>query len=161
MTTPFVAVLRAPTPAARVALLAAGAEAVLGWAELLTGPEPDHAAAVLLEFRGPEDDVDPTLAADLVAALGALGAVDDALDPAAGSGGAVVVTTRPVTDTLKLVDVEGSVIGTAERDEHRFVHTPMAAQLRLFRSVSPDGPDPVAVLTALAERGVTVIGTSG
>jgi hypothetical protein len=164
MTTTFVAVVRAPTPPIRVALLAAGAVAVLSWTELLTGPEPDDAAAVLIEFLADRDDADrdaveSTVVADLRAVLAALNAVDDAVEPDLGRGGAVIVTTRPVTDTLKLVDVAGTVIGTAERDDHRFVHTPIAARLRLFRSVATSGPDPVAVLTALAERGVTMIGT--
>jgi hypothetical protein len=169
MTPAFVAVLgtRAggpPTTAERDILLAAGASAVLNWTELLTGPEPDDAVAVLLELTG-ADGAEPTLIADLKAALGAFAAVDDALPPGNGqTGGAVVVTTRPVTDTLKFVDVAGFLTGTAEREEHRFVRTPIAARLRWFRAVAADPAarlDPVAVLTALAARGVTVIGTSG
>jgi hypothetical protein len=163
MPTGFVAVLAGPgEPAAdlRQALLTAGAATVLTWAELRNADPDDQGdvAAVLLEGLEPADG---TLSADLVAVLSALAEIDGASEPAAGPTGAVVVTTRPVTDTLKLVDAAGTLVGTAQRDDHRFVGTPIAARLPLLRSVAAAGPDPVAVLTALAGRGVTVIGTAG
>ncbi len=163
MPTGFVAVLAGPggPPAdLRQALLTAGAVAVLTWADLRNAEsgEPGDVAAVLLEELEP---VDGTLPADVVAVLSALAEIDGSSEPAAGPAGAVVVTTRPVTDTLKLVDAAGTLVGTAQRDDHRFVGTPLAARLPLLRSVAAAGPDPVAVLTALAARGVTVIGTAG
>ena len=156
MTTPFVAVVPNPTPADRTALLAAGADAVLSWPELLTSTEPDDAVAVLLDAA----DHHGTLGQG-EAALEALAAAHDAPDSANANSDTVIVTTRPVTDTLKLVDLAGALTGTAEREQHRFVHAPIAARLRLLRSVSQVGPDPVEVLRALADRGVTVLGTSG
>jgi hypothetical protein len=53
--------------------------------------------------------------------------------------------------------------GTAQRDEHRFVGTPIAARLRVFRQLCRElggdqpSPAPVTVLTAAADRGVTVL----
>jgi len=161
----FVAVLRVPAaaafPAARAALLAAGASGVLSWPELAAGPDlDDDVPAVLVdpaEFESAE-----TLAADLAVVLQAL-ALHTAARPTA-----VIATTRPVIDTLKLVDAAGRLTGTAERDEHRFVGTPIAASLRLLRSVAqarpgPSGavsPRPVEVLTALVDRGATVWSSS-
>jgi hypothetical protein len=172
MTTPFVAVVGSDVTAARIDLLAAGATAVLSWPELAACGEADDAPAVLFDLANDADDA-ALLTTALAAALSALAAVDGTVDPAVGSGGAVIVTTRPVTDTLKLVDAAGTLTGTAERDEHRFVATPIAARLRLLRAVSkewdrtalgPDrqrGPTPVAVLAALAGQGATVVGTAG
>jgi hypothetical protein len=163
MPTAFVAVIGGTTTATAAtttaALLAAGATAVLDWDELATdNPPDDDLPAVLFDATGLAGLSE---AADLLAALSALAQVDGDAPSASGATGAVVVTTRQVTDTLKLVDAAGTLSRTADRDDHRFVGTPIAARLRLLRSVADAGPDPVAVLTALAVRGVTVIGTTG
>jgi hypothetical protein len=69
----------------------------------------------------------------------------------------VVATTRPMVDTLKLVE-DGMVTGTAARDGHRFVGAPIAARLRVLRELNrPGGPSPVALLAELARAGVTVL----
>jgi 2-C-methyl-D-erythritol 4-phosphate cytidylyltransferase len=158
MSTGFVAVLRTELtehagPAEHAELTAAGATAVLTWSELLTCAQPDDAAVVLFDH---DDDVGP----DLLGLLDRLAATDDALDR--GTGGTVIVTTRPVTDTLKLVDARGTLTGTADRDDHRFLCTPIALRLRLLRRVAAelDTPTPIAVLDALAARGVTILGTA-
>lgn len=172
----FVAVIRTGSTADRSALLAAGATAVLSWTELATSGEPDDRPAVLFDPPDPSS----LAPADLAAVLGTLLAVD----PLGGAGGGsvpadrdvVIATVRPVVDTLKLVDAQGVVTGTAERDEHRFVGTPIAARLRVLRAVSREladpapapasapgsgsGPTAVAVLAALARRGATVLGSS-
>jgi hypothetical protein len=187
MTAGFVAVVRTNSTANAPALLAAGAIAVLSWAELATSTEPDDVPAVLFDLPDlPElPDVSELpdrpdalersngavpisgLAADLAAVLRTLTSVDPIDDSTV-----VIATVRPVIDTLKLVDGEGVLTGTAERDEHRFVGTPIAARLRLLRAVSRElecvgtgpgaddpriGPTPVAVLAALATRGATVL----
>lgn len=171
----FVAILRSGSPADRAALLAAGATAVVGWGELAAGPEPGDGLAVLFDL------VD---AADLAGHLADLPVVLSRLAvlTAAGPGPKAVATVRPVTDTLKLVDAAGVLAGTADREDHRFVGTPIATRLDLLRALSRDGvldaspgrslagapdgalraalgadPSPAAVLAALAGRGVTVV----
>jgi hypothetical protein len=193
MTGSFIAVLLGDTLEARSgavdrsALIAAGARAVITWADLSTasqsaspdggpvgsnpgggGSEPDgDTPAVLIDPA----DAAVVLIADLAAALDALDALDapDAVDSAPGWSGAVTATTRPVTDTLKLVDAAGTLTGTADRHLHRLVATPIAGKLRLLRAVaarfpaaSPAGgsPSPSAVLAALVAQGVRVIGTA-
>jgi len=209
MTIGFVAVIRTSSTTNGPALLAAGATAVLSWAELATSTEPDDVPAVLFDVLDLPELPDPLLrsggdapsglVADLAAVLRTLISVDPVDDPVNDSAGAapadgsvgpalggsssggsvrtdrdvVIATVRPVIDTLKLVDGEGVLTGTAERDEHRFVGTPIATRLRVLRAVSrelesaaadPDdpriGPTPVAVLAALAGRGATVLGSS-
>ena len=216
MATAFIAVVRTGSSTERPALLAAGATAVLSWAELATSGEPDDVPVVLVdELDLGQADLG---AADLGAAgldaadLGdsGLGRADSgradlgqaelaallntliAVDPLGGSAGrsvrsdrdVVIATVRPVVDTLKLVDAEGLLIGTADREDHRFVGTPIAARLRVLRAVSRDlerpdlapphpvpsdpalsgppssGPSAVAVLAALVRRGATVLGSS-
>jgi hypothetical protein len=150
----FVAVLRTAPVTGRPQLLAAGATAVLTWPELRACGEADDAVAVLLDLPGLDGPADPDgLNADLAAALAVFTV----------TGGPVVATTRPVTDTLKLVDAEGTLTGTADRDDHRFLLTPIAVRLRLLRDVAvelPESASPIAVLTALARRGATVVASS-
>jgi hypothetical protein len=165
MTIPFIAVVRAKTSTDPM-LLAAGATTVLSWAELPSCPEADDVPAVLFaDSTGCPDD------ASLAAVLGALTSVDPLARPAGGSPpigpDVVFATVRPVVDTLKLVDAAGIVTGTASRDGHRFVGSPIAARLRVLRAVAhqlaenapPEAPPPLAVLSALVRRGVTVLGT--
>ena len=165
MTTAFIAVVRAKTPADSPVLLAAGATAVLSWAELAHCTEPDDVPAVLFD-RSP---VLPGESADaaLAAVLGALTSVDPPARRTEDSPDVVIATVRPVVDTLKWVDAAGIVTGTASRDGHRFVDLPIAARLRVLRAVAhqlaentPDrlGPPPLTVLTALVSRGATVFG---
>jgi 2-C-methyl-D-erythritol 4-phosphate cytidylyltransferase len=152
----------------RSVLIAAGATAVLTWTELQAATEPGDAVAVLLDRSEPDRhspvDLDE-LVLDVVAAVATLEARDGAAGPpgsAAGVGEAVIVTTRPVIDTLKLVDAEGALTGTADREGHRFVATPIAVRLRLLRAVAavlPESPSAIVVLTALARQGVTVLGS--
>jgi hypothetical protein len=119
------------------------------------------------------------LGTDLAAVLATLTSVDpsdpsapdearatDAI-PVGADRNVVIATVRPVIDTLKLVDATGVLTGTAPRDDHRFVGTPIAARLRVLRAVSGDladpgrsGPTAVAGLTALVERGATVFASS-
>ena len=183
-TTGFVAVVPAEALAHRPALLAAGASDVLSWADLATSTASDDAPAVLFDVP----DLPDLLAAPgspdrLTAVLRRLTSVDS-LDgspdgPApglAGSAGSappadhdvVIATVRPVIDTLKLVDAAGLLTGTADRNEHRFVGTPIAARLRVLRAVGREladtageqiDPEPVAVLSALVGRGATVLGS--
>jgi 2-C-methyl-D-erythritol 4-phosphate cytidylyltransferase len=163
---PFVAVLRAaPAEAAEIRpiLVTAGASAVLAWsdpelARLSAGPAPDETPVVLVDCAADEIDLD-RLADDVSAALTAL----------ADHADTVIATVRPVTDTLKLVDAEGVVTGTAERDRHRFVGSPIAMPLRRLRALSAsetdagragparaEPPSAVAFLTTLIAGGATV-----
>jgi 2-C-methyl-D-erythritol 4-phosphate cytidylyltransferase len=147
---PFVAVVSGPLAPGQ-ALLDAGARAVISWPEVPGSDQPDDLAAVLLDGSWIDDDAG---LAELDAVLSALGRIEHSPSPDPGT---VVVTTWPVTDTLKLVDGEGTLTGTADRDDHRFVGPPIAAPLRLLRAVSQAGPDPIAVIAALAGRGAAVI----
>ena len=63
---------------------------------------------------------------------------------------AVAVTTTPVTDTLKVVAGNNVVVGTADREHHRFVAAPFAARLSLL----PRTGLPATVTGALTELGV-------
>ncbi len=182
MTIGFVAVVRARSTVYRPALLAAGASVVLSWAELATSTEPDDVPVVLVDQVDLVED--PALADRVSAVLHTLISVDP-FDGSPGSArspgspsterglvsatGFVIATVRPVIDTLKFVDAAGVLCGTAERDEHRFVGTPIAARLHVLRPVfgelggtDPDriNPTPVAVLAALVARGATVIASS-
>jgi hypothetical protein len=150
----FVAVLPGE-PGGRDALFDAGAVAVLTWSELPACTEPDDAVAVLWDPSAEESDPD-RFGADLAAALAILEARPEV----------VAVTTRPVSDTLKLVDGAGTLTGTADREGHRLVLTPIATRLGPLRTLAsqlPAGPapgaapTPVAVLTALAARGLPLI----
>jgi hypothetical protein len=137
-------------PSAFVAVLCPGS-----WSELADCTEPDDLPALLFDStrdEWPADELPAELSAEVDGVLSALAA----LDPASR---VVVVTTRPVIDTLKLVDAEGTLTGTADRDEHRFVRTPIAVRLRLLREVAEEmvEPDPIAVLAALAARGAIVV----
>ena len=171
MTDRFVAVVRSGqdgSPALRSALRAA--DAVLSWTELATCTEADDAPAVLLDLPDgeiPGSEAEAELAARVAAMLATLISVEPPDGPAGSPGRAdrdvVIATVQPVVDTLKLVDADGVLTGTAQRDEHRFVGTPIAARLRVFRQLSRElsgdqsGPAPVTVLTAAAGRGVTVL----
>jgi 2-C-methyl-D-erythritol 4-phosphate cytidylyltransferase len=165
MPTAFVAVVLPGSPPVDSVLRAAGATAVLRWSELATSDEPGDTLAVLFDVG--------------VGQAGAAGLVDDVaavLDALTSAPEMVVATVRPVTDTLKLVDAEGFLAGTAEREQHRFVGTPIAARLQALRalalnpsdglgrtdsqdgtSVDGAGPTPLALLVALVERGATVL----
>jgi hypothetical protein len=157
------------------------AAAVLTWPQLCTGSDPvarkgvsvktatesgvgawDELPAVLIDPV--KDGADPeALFTAVLAALRTLEAVDGAVDSTERRCRAVIATTKPVTDTLKLVDSDGTVTGTAERDDHRFVATPIVCRFAALREISEeDGeslPSPIAVLTALAAHGATVVGT--
>jgi hypothetical protein len=133
-----------------------------------SGAVPFDDVCVVLELLAETDPVqpaDPVQADDPAEPDDPAQPIDSAqpTDPASLLGaGVVIVTTGPVTDTLKRVDAAGSVRGTAERDEHRFVRMPIAARLPVLRAVlsdvDPAGPSVPRLLTALAGRGVTVIG---
>jgi 2-C-methyl-D-erythritol 4-phosphate cytidylyltransferase len=160
----FIAVLGRPAPVFAAELEAAGAHAVLSWPDLaagLTDDAWDEVPAVLVDVPAKEDSA--ALIVAVAVALATLAEVDGALAPTRDSVSAVIATTRPVTDTLKFVAADGALTGTADRDEHRYVATPIAAKLCLLRSVSADLPadevSPVAVLAALVERGTTVVAT--
>jgi hypothetical protein len=165
MTTAFIAVVRAKTSTDGPALLAAGATAVLSWAELAQCTEADDVPAVLFD-RSP-GRAGESAEATLAAVLGALTSVDPPARRTEDSPDVVIATVRPVVDTLKWVDAAGTVTGTASREGHRFVGLPIAARLRVLRAVAPQlaestpnrlGPPPLTVLTALVSRGATVFG---
>ena len=155
--TGFVAVVLPGAAPVESVLRAVGATAVLQWSELATSPEPDETATVVFDV-GADEAVG--LADDVAAALTALMSAPQA----------AIATVRPVTDTLKLVDGEGFLTGTAEREQHRFVGAPVAARLQVLRALSVDPQNSLAaadvdrprqtslaLLLALAERGVTVL----
>lgn len=97
-------------------------------------PAGDGGEAVVVREAGTE--VDDAVVGALLAALGEQPDV-------------VAVSVRPVTDTLKIVTEEAVVVGTADREHHRFVGAPFALRLALLRSVGP-ARTPAEVLTALA-----------
>jgi hypothetical protein len=119
----------------RAALAAAGALAVLHWSELTEpasgagGTADDDRPAVLLDPG--QDPADLRRVLDLLAADG-----DGPVGRLRGTGDTVVATTRPVTDTLKLVAGDGRLTGTADRERHRFVDLPIAAPLGLLRAAA-------------------------
>jgi len=146
---------------------------------LATSEAPDDAPAVLFDVPDLRELPAPGPADRLAAVLRTLTSVDSvhSLDSSAGGSAddalpaapdVVIATVAPVVDTLKLVDADGFLTGTAERDEHRFVGTPIAARLRVLRAVCRElddiepgqfGPTPIAVLAALVGRGATVLGS--
>jgi len=168
VTTPFIAVVPAGTSASGIAprLRAAGATDLLSWAELATSRALGDTLAVLVDLPAADSGADQ-LDAEVSLALVALAR---ALASATPGHEVVIATVRPVTDTLKLVDADGVLIGTAARDQHRFVGSPIATRLRLLRDLARDvasdrardpssaaGPAVVDVLAALDARGAVVL----
>lgn len=77
----------------------------------------------------------------------------------AGADGAV--PGLPVTDTIKLVDDDGSVVTTPDRDHLVAVQTPQAfaaVRLRAAHAGEPQGTDDAALVEALGGRVVVVAG---
>jgi 2-C-methyl-D-erythritol 4-phosphate cytidylyltransferase len=77
----------------------------------------------------------------------------------AGADGAV--PGLPVTDTIKLVDDDGSVVRTPDRDHLVAVQTPQAfaaVRLRAAHAGAPQGTDDAALVEALGGRVVVVAG---
>jgi hypothetical protein len=159
----FVAVVLPGSAPVDAVLRAAGATAVLQWSELATSAEPDETPTVVFDV-GSDEAATTELADDVAAALDAL----------TSAPGAAIATVRPVTDTLKLVDGDGFLAGTAEREQHRFVGAPIAARLQVLRALSLEpenrenvanpertAPTSLAVLLALADRGVRVLAGRG
>ena len=77
----------------------------------------------------------------------------------AGADGAV--PGLPVTDTIKVVDDDGSVVTTPDREHVVAVQTPQAfagARLRAAHAGAPQGTDDAALVEALGGRVVVVAG---
>ena len=111
--------------------------------------------------------IDPAEVADVPALVAAVHVVLNGLTQVEETSQAVcVVASRLVTDTLKLVDDAGVLLGTADRDEHRWVSTPLAGPLEVLTAVA--GLEPAAaadeasspsvrpLLEALIRHGVEV-----
>jgi hypothetical protein len=136
----------------RRGLAEAGAEVVLRAGEAgEAGPE-GSASAVL---------VDPAGAASGVGGVDLAGAVRQvlaALPVDAGRTGCVVLT-RPVVDTLKVIDTRGDgdgvVLGTADRDHHRTVTGPLAGPFGVLAPLAHLADLP-QVVSALLAAGVSV-----
>ena len=117
------------------------------------------AAAVILALD-PERAVDPGELPDTVAAL--LAALESARDDLV-----TVVAAAPVTDTLKLVDADGVVRGTADREAHATVLSPVAltpatlqAALATLRGTDVGAVTPEVLLRAVVAAGASVVPVS-
>ncbi len=139
----------------------------------LVPPSPYHVDE-LIELapgqpRSPETAVviDPAEVRDVADLARAVEAVLDGLAQLeAETPGGCVVASRMVTDTLKLVDEAGLLLGTAERNDHRWVSAPLAGPLLLLSAVAELPPAPAAdeqgspsvrpLVEALVRRGVEV-----
>ena len=115
------------------------------------------AAAEVILALDPERAVDPGAMPAAVAAL--LAALAEAPDPMV-----TLVVAGPVTDTLKLVDGGGVVRGTADRDQHAVLLSPVALTPHTLQAAlgSLEGTDVAAVtpevlLAAVADAGGTVV----
>ncbi|GAB6901071.1 2-C-methyl-D-erythritol 4-phosphate cytidylyltransferase [Kineosporia succinea] len=145
--TAFVAVIRTDEVPAheRSGLSGAGALAVLTLPELAACAEPDDRVVVL---------ADPGQSARM-------GAVIRAVE---GLHGVVVASVRPVTDTLKRVNEDGALTGTADREHHRFVTLPVATRLGLLRDAvrrEPGARTTGEILAAVVAGGATVVASAG
>jgi 2-C-methyl-D-erythritol 4-phosphate cytidylyltransferase len=88
-------------------------------------------------------------------------AVVDALAAApAASGPAGVVPVRPVTDTLKWVDEDDVVTGTADREGFRMVYSPQAYRMGVLQAVL-EAADPQVLRARGAELIPTLVQCSG
>jgi 2-C-methyl-D-erythritol 4-phosphate cytidylyltransferase len=155
-----VAVLRAsgcvgeivvPVPAA----LAEAVGAVLGNAARLV-PAPDTGLLAAALAASPEAGSSaggpvPVVVHDVLHPLAAPELVRAVVDALAASPDAVgAVAVRPVTDTLKWVDADGMVTGTADRERYRVVCSPQAYRPAVLRAAG--APDDPAGLPAFAGR---------
>jgi hypothetical protein len=111
--------------------------------------------------------IDPAEVLDVPALVAAVHLVLDALTQfEATSPGGCAVASRMVTDTLKVVDDEGVLLGTANRDEHRWVSAPLAGPLDVLNEIADiqpaqagdagSSPSIRPFLEALIQRGVDV-----
>jgi 2-C-methyl-D-erythritol 4-phosphate cytidylyltransferase len=115
------------------------------------------AAAQVILALDPARAVDSgALPAAVTALLAALSAAPDPL--------VTVVVAGPVTDTLKLVAGDGALLGTADREEHAALLSPVALTPRTLQAalVRLEGTDVAAVtpevlLAAVADAGGTVV----
>ena len=115
------------------------------------------AAARVILALDPERAVDP----------GAMPAAVDALLAAVGEAPDRMVTAvvaGPVTDTLKLVDADGVVRGTADREAHAALLSPVAltpdtlqAALTRLRGTDVASVTPDVLLAAVAAAGGSVV----
>ncbi|MCU1344871.1 MAG: ispD [Acidimicrobiia bacterium] len=77
------------------------------------------------------------------------------------AGAAGAVPGVEVTDTIKVIDAQGNVVGTPERASLRAVQTPQAFRADLFRlayAAGSEGTDDAALVEAVGGRVVVVAG---
>jgi 2-C-methyl-D-erythritol 4-phosphate cytidylyltransferase len=110
--------------------------------------------------------LDPRRAVEPAAMPAAVASLLDAL-ASAPDRMVTVVVAGPVTDTLKLVDAHGVVRGTADRDEHAALLSPVALTPDTLQVAlaSLQGKDvasvtPEVLLRAVAAAGATVVAVS-
>ena len=80
------------------------------------------------------------------------------------SSAAAAVACGPVTDTLKVVDADGQIRGTAERDAYRVLQPPAAvraAALGAGDRAPAALPDLAGILAAVVAAGGTVLAVDG
>ena len=118
------------------------------------GPErQDSVSAALAALR---DDVDVVLVHDAARAL-VPGDVGEAVVRALRDGAAAVVPVLPVSDTVKRVDVHGTVLATLPREDLRAVQTPQGFQRDVLEAVHRSATRLLTDDAGLAEAaGVTV-----
>jgi len=157
MSTAFVVVLRLGRVSAGVPELPPGAVLTVDLGELGTCAEPDDRVAVVVDAAQ-----EPT------AGSGYADRVSSALTTftsRVGTGTApatelVVADVHPVTDTLKLVESDGALCGTADREHHRYVTAPLVTRLGALRAArrrSPVAASTAEILAALVAAGATVV----
>lgn len=138
-----------------------GSGAVRVLADIGACTEPDDRPAVLIDAL-PELSDASELGERVKAVLATFATLAGS---SATSGPDVVVTdVQPMTDTLKQVDAEGTVTGTADRERHRLVRTPLAARIGLVRTARAHRPQAATageILASLAESGATVVAVGG
>jgi 2-C-methyl-D-erythritol 4-phosphate cytidylyltransferase len=113
-------------------------------------------------LRALADDIDTVLVHDVARPFVPTQVIDRVLD-ALGNGADAAIPALPVTDTIKQVDADGTVVATVDRDRLVAVQTPQGFRLGALVAAHEAAPDAAAsddalLVESLGGRVVVVAG---
>jgi 2-C-methyl-D-erythritol 4-phosphate cytidylyltransferase len=119
-------------------LYVAHAAAVLSDEVTTVAGGPTRQASVSFGLAALAADVDTVLVHDVARPFVPVEVLDRVLD-ALADGADAVIPTRPVTDTIKQVDEDGTVVATLDRSELRAVQTPQGFRRAVLEAAHAAG----------------------